>query len=127
MVRYDQGRIAERRIQANRSRHEGGNSQRQGRREDLDRSLRLVTNPNFTPSRESDANHDATSNALTSAIQPTRQSAGHSQAERGYPMTDLGNAERLVARHGDNIRYAHDLSAWSIWNQQRWVRDGTEE
>ena len=38
-------------------------------------------------------------------------------------LTDMGNAERLAARHGKNIRYCYERKCWYAWNGQRWVRD----
>ncbi len=32
------------------------------------------------------------------------------EPSRNFPLTDLGNAERLVARHGDDLRYCHCLA-----------------
>lgn len=42
-------------------------------------------------------------------------------------FTDLGNAERLVRRHGDDSRYCPTWGQWLIWNGQRWVPDTTGE
>lgn len=44
-----------------------------------------------------------------------------------YPMTDLGNAERLVYRHGDDIRYCNSQKTWFIWDGCRWKADDTAE
>lgn len=41
------------------------------------------------------------------------------------PRTDLGNAERLVARFGDDIRYCPLLKSWFVWDGQRWTLDET--
>src|SRR6185295_11164077 len=40
--------------------------------------------------------------------------------------TDLGNARRLVARHGDGLRYVPQWKAWLVWDGARWVRDECE-
>ena len=40
--------------------------------------------------------------------------------------TDLGNAERLVARHGQTIRFVHGIG-WHIWDRRRWAPDDTAE
>ncbi|MEW6290966.1 MAG: phage/plasmid primase, P4 family [Thermodesulfobacteriota bacterium] len=40
-------------------------------------------------------------------------------------MTDLGNAERLVAYCGEDIRYCHRWGAWLIWNGKIWELDKT--
>jgi hypothetical protein len=39
--------------------------------------------------------------------------------------TDLGNARRLVTRHGDNIRYVAQWNQWIVWNKtsRRWEID----
>ncbi len=41
--------------------------------------------------------------------------------------TDLGNAERLVARHGDGLRFVHPWGAWLVWDRRRWARDRSSE
>jgi hypothetical protein len=41
--------------------------------------------------------------------------------------TDLGNARRLVARHGQNIRYCEVFEQWFIWDGRRWHKDDTGE
>jgi putative DNA primase/helicase len=37
--------------------------------------------------------------------------------------TDLGNARRLVARHGNNIRFVHEWHQWVIWEGTHWRVD----
>jgi putative DNA primase/helicase len=39
--------------------------------------------------------------------------------------TDLGNAQRLVARYADVIRYVHATNRWHIWNGAAWAPDET--
>jgi putative DNA primase/helicase len=46
--------------------------------------------------------------------------AGPSPAE--FRLTDLGNAERLVADHGNDLRYAPGLG-WFAWDGRRWKLD----
>lgn len=41
--------------------------------------------------------------------------------------TDLGNARRLVAAHGHDLRYCHPWSSWLVWDGKRWQRDATAE
>ena len=52
---------------------------------------------------------------------------GHASAElpRGYNLTDLGNAERFIARHGAGVRYCYAWSRWIVWTGSRWERDET--
>lgn len=40
-----------------------------------------------------------------------------------FPLTDTGNAERLVLRHGDKIRYCHPQRTWWVWTGRRWEAD----
>lgn len=47
-------------------------------------------------------------------------------AEEGFKLTDLGNAERLVARHGKDLRYSPALG-WLVWDGRRWQRDASGE
>ena len=49
------------------------------------------------------------------------------KVEDTFPCTDLGNAERLVMLHGNNIRYCHEAKLWLIWNNIRWEWDKTGE
>lgn len=44
-----------------------------------------------------------------------------------FPRTDYGNAERLVARHGDDLRYCHPWKSWLVWDSRRWMQDDTGE
>ena len=46
-------------------------------------------------------------------------------AKAGAPIacTDLGNAERLVAYHGHNIRWDATRDRWRVWDGRRWVVD----
>jgi P4 family phage/plasmid primase-like protien len=44
-----------------------------------------------------------------------------------FPQTDTGNAERLVAEHGDSVRFCHTWGAWLVWDGRRWQRDATSQ
>jgi putative DNA primase/helicase len=39
------------------------------------------------------------------------------------PATDMGNAVRLVRRHGQDIRYCGLLGGWFVYDDTRWRRD----
>jgi putative DNA primase/helicase len=41
-------------------------------------------------------------------------------------MTDLGNAERLVAQHGSDLRYVPGMG-WLVWSGRYWRRDDDGE
>lgn len=52
----------------------------------------------------------------------------HSPADApSYNLTDLGNAERLIARHGDDLRYVHVWGKWLVWDGTRWKPDSSGE
>ena len=44
-----------------------------------------------------------------------------------FRLSDVGNAERLVYAHGDNLRYIPQWDKWLTWNGSRWVVDDTGE
>jgi putative DNA primase/helicase len=39
-----------------------------------------------------------------------------------FHLTELGNAERIVFYHGENLRYCNELE-WLIWNGKQWQED----
>lgn len=41
--------------------------------------------------------------------------------------TDLGNAQRLIIRHGDDLCYCYAWKCWMVWKGGRWVRDVSGE
>jgi putative DNA primase/helicase len=49
------------------------------------------------------------------------------RSSQSRPMTDLGNAERLVDRHGADLRYVYVDRKWLAWDGTRWRRDDTGE
>jgi hypothetical protein len=40
-----------------------------------------------------------------------------------FPTTDMGNAERLIALHGEDIRYCFPKRTWMSWDGARWAPD----
>jgi putative DNA primase/helicase len=42
-------------------------------------------------------------------------------------LTDLGNAKRLVARHGQDLRFCGAQNAWLVWDGKHWAWDGSGE
>jgi putative DNA primase/helicase len=42
-------------------------------------------------------------------------------------LTDLGNARRVVQRHGQDIRFCHPWKRWLLWDGKRWAEDATAE
>lgn len=49
------------------------------------------------------------------------------QMTKQFKLSELGNAERLVARHGKDIRYCHEWNKWLIWTGTHWQIDLTGE
>jgi P4 family phage/plasmid primase-like protien len=45
------------------------------------------------------------------------------EVPKEYALTDAGNAERLIAAYGDQVRYCAAFNAWYLWNGKVWVRD----
>ncbi|MGO9121687.1 MAG: phage/plasmid primase, P4 family [Desulfomonilaceae bacterium] len=48
-------------------------------------------------------------------------------APREFPLTDLGNAERFVHKHGQDLRFCPGLGGWIIFDGSRWCQDKTGE
>ncbi|MEW5921611.1 MAG: phage/plasmid primase, P4 family [Bacillota bacterium] len=42
---------------------------------------------------------------------------------RSYRPTDFGNAERLVAAHGRDVKYCWPWRKWYVWDGSRWMED----
>ena len=38
-------------------------------------------------------------------------------------LTDVGNADRLIYLHADNLRFCDPWDAWLVWDGKRWLRD----
>jgi putative DNA primase/helicase len=45
------------------------------------------------------------------------------QGGASFNLTDLGNAERFVAQHGESVRYCYPWARWLVWTGTRWQRD----
>ena len=48
---------------------------------------------------------------------------GSSGAPPRFNTTDLGNSERFVADHGQDLRYCYPWGRWLMWTGARWERD----
>jgi putative DNA primase/helicase len=46
---------------------------------------------------------------------------------RAFRWTDTGNAERLVHRHGADLRYCYPWGTWLVYDGRRFTRDDTGE
>ena len=66
--------------------------------------------------------------ALAIQRQPSHASEGSRAGDLVAPsLTDLGNAERLVGRHGHDLRHIHAWHRWYVWDGRRWAPDDTAE
>jgi len=43
------------------------------------------------------------------------------------PMTDLGNAERMLTQHGHKLLYCTTSRSWLVWDGRRWHEDKHEK
>ena len=55
------------------------------------------------------------------------QATPGAEIDRGLRLTDWGNAERLVALHGGDLRFCDPLGKWLTWDGRRWTADATLE
>lgn len=62
---------------------------------------------------------------LTQASQEATQGTPEQQPYQSYEFTEMGNRNRLLAAHGDDIRY-NDAWGFVAWDGKRWKRDGAE-
>ncbi len=40
------------------------------------------------------------------------------------PLTEYGNAQRMLDAHGERLKHVHDAQAWMVWDNGAWKRDG---
>jgi P4 family phage/plasmid primase-like protien len=60
--------------------------------------------------------------------QPDSQALDGKPAEENKEhLTDLGNAKRVVRRHGENLRYCYPWKRALTWDGKRWAEDDTGE
>jgi putative DNA primase/helicase len=64
---------------------------------------------------------------LLAKMRARKEKKGTPEAIGGFPLTDAGNGERLVAEHGEDLRYCHDFREWRWWDTTRWSVDRTAE
>lgn len=59
--------------------------------------------------------------------EPSAEAVAEGVATAGFNWTESGNAERLVHRHRDKLRYLVRRRKWMAWDGQRWDLDGGEQ
>ena len=62
--------------------------------------------------------HEANAGGGQNGTDPVKQ-----DGDRRFPHTDIGNAERLAAHQGQNLRYCHEWGRWLVWTGKRWEDD----
>lgn len=62
---------------------------------------------------------------MTEPLTVIRGTAEEPASRRRHARTDLGNAERFVARHGENVRWLPEWKRWLLWDGKRWAIDET--
>jgi putative DNA primase/helicase len=65
---------------------------------------------------------------LTTAVKPVEPPVNQETLDRvlvTFKRTDTGNAERLVARFGRDLKYCHPWKKWLVWDHRRWKVDDT--
>lgn len=92
----------------------GGMRRRGLSEQQLVAELRLINRDRVQPSLP-----DAEVAAIAASI--GRYPAGPPRHQH-YKRTDYGNAERLVDRHGEQLRFSSGIG-WLVWDGQRWQRD----
>jgi putative DNA primase/helicase len=54
-------------------------------------------------------------------------SSGSAPDLLAFLFNDHGNAERLIALHGEDLRYCHSFKKWLTWDGRRWAVDVTDQ
>jgi putative DNA primase/helicase len=54
---------------------------------------------------------------------PTPDEVREGEEKRLYTRSDMGNAERFVRDHSDDVRYCHSTASWYVWNGRQWMMD----
>ena len=57
------------------------------------------------------------------SIQPRREIAAPALLEGEFPLSDAGNAERLIAWFGEDLRFVPAWGRWLHWNGWKWATD----
>jgi len=62
---------------------------------------------------------------MTNATDPTtsKPSKRRGKVVDIYRRTDLGNSERFVADHAEDVRWVSDLGVWIVWSGSHWEED----
>lgn len=75
------------------------------------------TEPTFTPTPTTTA---TVGNLALAPVTHIDKAPSKVEAAAVLAETDHANALRVIAAHGDHIRYAHDRGRWLSWDGHRW-------
>jgi putative DNA primase/helicase len=82
----------------------------------------------YTPRQENRTNSGPSANGASNHTGNPSKGPGPADGNRSeIHLTDLGNARRVVARHGQDLRYCHPWKTWLIWDGRHWAEDATGE
>lgn len=81
----------------------------------------------LAPAREGPDEFAASTEGTEQGGGPWVAGGGRVVPMRPRPPTDLGNAERLVDRCANELRYCRQQGLWRYWDGRRWARDWTGE
>lgn len=62
-------------------------------------------------------------NGKSHSWRPTSTALPTEDASAAIPLTDDGNAQRLVQAHGAELRHCHPWRKWLVWDGKRWAMD----
>jgi putative DNA primase/helicase len=66
--------------------------------------------------------------SVCSAEHDSEKCAPRPAVSSSHPhLTDLGNAQRLVKRHGADLKFCHEQKKWLVWDGTRWAVDSNGE
>ncbi len=85
----------------------------------------------FSPGRFAadvrEARQELQRNSLEAATPYKQKERGARPNLLNYLFNDHGNAERLIALSGDDLKYCHALKKWLVWDGRRWAVDDTAQ
>jgi putative DNA primase/helicase len=80
----------------------------------------------YEPRRHPATNGNHAGNANDKDKPPAPPTSTRPKSEQDdLHLTDLGNAQRIVARHGADLRFCHPWKSFVVWGGQRWEADDT--
>lgn len=66
------------------------------------------------------------SSGLSARLQPAVMPIGADSRDGvsgTFPLTEMGNCHRVVAAHGDDLRFVPEAGAWLVWSGENWLWD----